>query len=71
MAVFKEIVADLETLEVKYDEDDLGLILLCPLPSLFSSFRDTILYSHDTHHWKQVWCLVLKGEDEAFGWSWF
>ena len=29
ISTFKEIVADLETMEVKYDEKDLGLILLC------------------------------------------
>lgn len=32
---------------VKYDEEDLGLILLCFLPSSYSNFRDTILYSRD------------------------
>ena len=45
---FKEIVTDLETLEVKYEEEDLGLILLCSLPILYASFRDMILYSRDT-----------------------
>jgi hypothetical protein len=45
---FKEIVADLESMEVKYEEEDLGLILLCSLPSSYSNFRDTILYSRDT-----------------------
>ena len=34
-------------MEVKYDDEDLGLLLLCSLPSSFSNFRDTILYSHD------------------------
>ena len=48
LSEFKEIVADLESMEVKYDEEDLGLILLCSLPSSYSNFRDTILYSHDT-----------------------
>ena len=42
LTTFKEIVADLETLEVKYEEEDLGLILLCSLPILYASFRDTI-----------------------------
>lgn len=45
---FKEIVSDLESLEVKYEDDDLALILLCSLPTSYSGFRDTILYSHDT-----------------------
>ena len=48
LSEFKDIVADLESMEVKYDEEDLGLILLCSLRSSYSNFRDTILYSHDT-----------------------
>ena len=28
ISTFKEIIADLETMEIKYDEEDLGLILL-------------------------------------------
>ena len=45
---FKEIVVDLETLEVKYEEEDLGLMSLCSLPNSYATFRDTILYSRDT-----------------------
>ena len=43
LTVFKEIVSNLETMEVKYDKNDLGLILLCSLPSSYATFRDTIL----------------------------
>ena len=48
ISTFKEIVVDLETMEVKYNEEDLWLILLYSLPSSYSIFRDTILYIHDT-----------------------
>jgi hypothetical protein len=48
ISVFKEIVADLTSMEVKFDDEDLALLLLCSLPALFSNFRDTILYSCDT-----------------------
>ena len=48
LTTFKEIVTDLETLEVKYVGEDLGLMLLCLLPNLYVNFRDTILYSRDT-----------------------
>ena len=48
VTTFKEIVADLETLEVKCEEEDLGLMLLCLLPNSYVTFRDTILYSRDT-----------------------
>lgn len=33
------------TMEIKYDDEDLGLILLCYLPPLYMNFRDIILYS--------------------------
>ncbi|CAD6341186.1 unnamed protein product [Miscanthus lutarioriparius] len=48
LMVFKDIVSDLQAMEVDYDDEDLGLILLCSLPSSFANFRDTLLYSHDT-----------------------
>ncbi|KAJ9537531.1 hypothetical protein OSB04_030264 [Centaurea solstitialis] len=35
LSKFKEIVGDLKNLAVKYDDEDLGLILLCSLPSSF------------------------------------
>jgi hypothetical protein len=47
IASFKEIVADLQSMEISYDDEDLGLLLLCSLPSSFANFRDTILYNHD------------------------
>src|SRR5438128_901247 len=48
LSTFKEIVSDLNAMEVKFDDEDLALMLLCSLPPLYSNFRDTILYSYDT-----------------------
>ncbi|KAG8490704.1 hypothetical protein CXB51_013774 [Gossypium anomalum] len=48
LIVFKEILLNLEAMEVLYDKKDLGLILLCSLPLSYSNFRDTILYSHES-----------------------
>src|SRR5438132_1885601 len=48
LSTFKEIVSDLNAMEVKFNDEDLALMLLCSLPPLYSNFRDTILYSHDT-----------------------
>ena len=45
--VFKEIVADLVSMEVKFDDEDLGLLLLCSLSSSYANFHDTILFSCD------------------------
>ena len=47
LSVFKEIMADLVSMEVKYDDEDLGLLLLCSLPNSYANFRDTILLSRD------------------------
>jgi hypothetical protein len=38
IASFKEIVADLQSMEISYDDKDLGLLLLCSLPSSFANF---------------------------------
>jgi hypothetical protein len=35
---FKEIVVDLQLMEVSYDNEDLGLLLLSSLPSSFANF---------------------------------
>jgi hypothetical protein len=48
LSVFRGIVADLQSMEVKYEDEDLGLILLWSPHSSFANFRDTILYSRDT-----------------------
>jgi hypothetical protein len=47
ITVFKEIIVDLTSVEVKFDDDDLALLLLCSLPTSYINFRDTILYSHN------------------------
>ncbi|KAG8482499.1 hypothetical protein CXB51_024054 [Gossypium anomalum] len=48
LTVFKEILSNLEAMDVQYDKEDLGLILLCSLPPSYSTFRDTILYSRES-----------------------
>ena len=59
---FKEIVADLETMEVRYDEEDFMLILLCSLPSSYITFRDIILYSRDTLTLEEVYEALRSKE---------
>jgi hypothetical protein len=38
ISVLKYIVADLTYMEVKFHNEDLALLLLCPLPASFSNF---------------------------------
>jgi hypothetical protein len=40
-------------MEVDYDDENLGLVLLCSLPS-YANFRDILLYSHDTLTFDEV-----------------
>jgi hypothetical protein len=47
ISMFKEIVINLTSMEVKFDDEDLALLLWCSLPASYNNFRDTILYSHD------------------------
>ncbi|KAG8473056.1 hypothetical protein CXB51_034969 [Gossypium anomalum] len=48
LTVFKEILSNLEAIEVQYDKEDLGLILLCSLPLSYLTFRAAILYSRES-----------------------
>ena len=62
LTTFKGIISDLEAMEVKYDEEDLGLILLCSLPSSYLNFRDTIMYSSKTLTLDEVYDALFSRE---------
>ncbi|XP_039061229.1 uncharacterized protein LOC120205409, partial [Hibiscus syriacus] len=55
LTAFKETISNMETLEVKYNQEDLGMIFLCSLPPSYSSFKVTILYSHETLTLEEVY----------------
>ena len=42
---FTSIMIDLENFEIKYDEEELALILLRSLPTSYKNFRDTLIYT--------------------------
>jgi hypothetical protein len=48
LSIFREIVSDLVSMEVNYEDEDLALLLLVTLPSSFINFCDTICISRDT-----------------------
>ena len=48
MSVFKELVSDLASMEVKYADEDLALLLLVPLAPSFTNLRETICLARDT-----------------------
>jgi hypothetical protein len=47
ISMFKEIVAYLTSMGVKFDDENLALLLLCSLPVSYNNFQGTILSSHD------------------------
>ena len=62
LSVFKEIVSDLHSMKVKYDDEDLALHLLCSLPSSYANFRDTILLSHEVLTLAEVYEALTQRE---------
>ena len=62
LSKFKEIVGDLKNLEVKHDDQDLGLILLCSLPSSFGTFMDTIIYSREDLSLEEMYTALSSKE---------
>ena len=41
---FFSIINDLDKIEVKIEDEDQALLLLCSLPSSYKSFREAIIY---------------------------
>ena len=66
LSIFKEIVSNLVSMEVKYVDGDLGLLLLCSFPVLYASFRDTILLSCDELTLADV-CEALRSREKMKG----
>ncbi|KAH1057448.1 hypothetical protein J1N35_035513 [Gossypium stocksii] len=64
LTVFKEILSNLEAMEVQYDKKDLGLILLCSLPLYYSTFRDMILYSCEFLTVDEVYDFITSYDKE-------
>ena len=49
-------------MEVNYDDENLGLLLLCSLPNSYANFRDTILLSRDELTLKEVYEALQSRE---------
>ena len=43
-----KILLDLKNIDVRIDEEDQALILLCSLPPSFENFVNSLLYGRDT-----------------------
>jgi hypothetical protein len=54
-------------MEAKYDDEDLGLQILCSLPSSFANFFDTILLSHEEITLAEVYKALQQKENMKKG----
>ena len=59
---FTSIIIDLKNLEIKYEEEDLDLILLCSLPASYKNFRDTLIYTKKTLKMENVKSALFSKE---------
>ena len=48
LAEFNKIIDDLANIDVKLEDEDKALHLLCTLPKSYESFKDTMLYGKET-----------------------
>lgn len=64
---FNKIILNLKNIDIKIDNEDKALILLCLLPSSFEHFVDTMLYGWDTLSMGDVKALFNLRELEKKG----
>jgi hypothetical protein len=62
LSIFREIISDLLSMEVSYEDEDLALILLVSLPNSFANFQDTLLYCRDKLTLAEIYEALHKRE---------
>jgi hypothetical protein len=63
LSIFRKIVSDLLSIEVKYEDEDLALLLSGSLPSSFTNFYDSICISRDTLTLTEVYEVLRQREN--------
>nr|GEW70297.1 zinc finger, CCHC-type [Tanacetum cinerariifolium] len=59
---FNKIVLDLANIEVKFEDEDLALLLLTCLPASYEHFVDTLLYGREAKEYNLSGVIVLFAE---------
>jgi len=59
---FLSIIMDLENMDVKIDEEDKAIVLLCSLPPSYSAFRDSISYGKSAITLEEVKSALFSKE---------
>ena len=60
---FNSIIADLESLDVKIENEDKAILLVVSSPSFYKHFEEILLYSNnDTLSFEDVKCNLLSKE---------
>ncbi|GJZ12744.1 putative reverse transcriptase domain-containing protein [Tanacetum coccineum] len=59
---FNKIVLDLANIEVKFEDEDLALLLLTSLPASYEHFVDTLLYGREALTWEDVMAILNSKE---------
>ncbi|KAF3623627.1 hypothetical protein FXO38_30648 [Capsicum annuum] len=60
---FDSILMDLSNIDVKVEEEDHAILLICSLPHSFKNFRDTILYGKENISYRKIKSM-LKSKDQ-------
>ncbi|GAB2293499.1 hypothetical protein Dimus_038267 [Dionaea muscipula] len=59
---FNMLIMDLENLDVKIDDEDQALLLLCSLPVSFKHFREIVTYGQESISLEDIKAHILSRE---------
>ena len=57
--MFNEIISDLNRVDVKFEEEDMALILLNSLPESYDNLITTLMWGKETLELEEITCALL------------
>src|SRR4051812_22622901 len=58
--MFNKLILDLENINVKIDDEDQALLLLCVLPRSHTHFKETLLYGRESLAFEEVQSVLYS-----------